>query len=56
MPIMRMFIQINAEIDEVEAKLGDIEQYGKFLAHDIEKSLDNGEDYIEVKYMGGEIV
>ena len=56
LPIMRLFIQIDAEIDDPKESFQFMDEIGSFLAKDIEQNLDNGEDYIEVKYLQGEIV
>ena len=45
-------IEIIAECEQNEVNLEDLVEIGEFLAKDTLQSLDNGEDFIDVRLIG----
>lgn len=49
---IEFIISIRAKIEDDNIKKQEIDEIGRFLAEDIENSMQNGEDFLETEYIG----
>ena len=56
MTLVEYKIAITVDLEEKPTKKEDLDEIGQFLAEDFYNMLENGEDFVEIRYIGADFV